>query len=49
MTGFGKTAKAAIVVAHAIVGWALCGAIIAIGRQIFSMQTTLMIHAIGDH
>jgi hypothetical protein len=29
------------------VGWALCGAIIAIGRQIFSMPTTLVIHAIG--
>jgi hypothetical protein len=47
MAELGRVGKAAIIVAHAIVGWALCGAIIAIGRQIFSMQTTLVIHAIG--
>lgn len=47
MTEFGKAGKTAIIVAHAMVGWALCGAIIAVGRQIFSMQTTLVIHAIG--
>jgi hypothetical protein len=47
MAEFRKAGKIAIIVAHAIVGWALCGAIIAIGRQIFSMRTTLVIHAIG--
>ncbi len=47
MAELGKTGKSVIIVAHAIVGWALCGAIIAIGKQIFSMQATLVIHAIG--
>jgi hypothetical protein len=47
MIEFGKAGKIAIIVAHAIVGWAFCGAIMAIGPQIFSMQTTLVIHAIG--
>ena len=47
MAKFGQVGKAAIIGAHAIVGWAFCGAIIGIGRQIFSMQTTLLLHAIG--
>lgn len=47
MAKFGQVGKAAIIIAHAIVGWAFCGAIIGIGRQIFSMQTTLLLHAIG--
>ena len=29
------------------IGWALCGAIIGIGRQATSIQNTLIIHAIG--
>jgi hypothetical protein len=28
-------------------GWALCGAIIFIGRSLTDMQTTLIVHAIG--
>lgn len=39
--------KAAIVVAHGLAGWALCALMIGIGRQLFSMDTTLILHAIG--
>jgi len=31
----------------AFIGWAICAAIMGIGMQIFSMKTTLIIHAIG--
>ncbi len=31
---------------HALVGWAICGATIALGRQLVSMQLTLWIHAV---
>src|SRR5512137_2583007 len=34
------------VVIHGLAGWAICGATIAIGRQVASMQTTLIVHAI---
>jgi hypothetical protein len=34
-------------VACAVGGWAYCGALIGIGRQFFSIGTTLVIHAIG--
>ena len=37
----------AISAAHTLVAWALCGAIIAIGRQLWTMETTLIVHAIG--
>jgi len=47
MSGIGRVGRAAIIFAHAIVGWAYCGALIGIGRQLFPMQTTLVIHAIG--
>jgi drug/metabolite transporter superfamily protein YnfA len=30
---------------HALVGWAICGATIGVGRQVVSMNTTLLIHA----
>jgi len=33
--------------AHAFIGWALCGAIIGIGRRTTSMRNTLLIHAVG--
>ena len=36
-----------IILAHGLVGWALCGAIIWIGMAVTSMQNTLIIHAIG--
>ena len=36
-----------ILVVHAVIGWSLCGSIIAIGRNMMSMEATLIIHAIG--
>jgi hypothetical protein len=39
--------KALIIATHALVGWGLCGAIIGIGRNVTSMRTTLIVHAIG--
>jgi hypothetical protein len=33
--------------AFAVLGRAYCGALIGIGRQLFSMLTTLIVHAIG--
>ncbi len=39
--------KTLIVLIHMFIGWALCGAIIGIGRNVTSMETTLVVHAIG--
>jgi len=39
--------RAAILAAHGVVGWGLCGAIIGVGRRFFSMDTTLLLHAAG--
>ncbi|HLJ60420.1 MAG TPA: hypothetical protein VKZ50_11880 [bacterium] len=39
--------KTLVILAHAVVGWALCGAIIAIGRRTTSMRTALIIHAVA--
>jgi hypothetical protein len=39
--------KAGALLGHALVGWAVCGAIIFIGRSVTTMQTTLIIHAIA--
>lgn len=36
-----------VILVHAFVVWALCGAIMFIGMSIWSMDTTLTIHAIG--
>jgi hypothetical protein len=36
-----------IILAHAFIGWALCGAIMGIGMQVTSIENTLIIHAIG--
>ena len=36
-----------IILLHAFVGWGLCGAIIGIGRNVTSMEMTLILHAIG--
>lgn len=33
-------------VGHAVVGWAVCGGTIAVGREISSMTTTLLVHSI---
>jgi len=38
--------KIIIVLSHAFIVWALCGATIAIGRSFMSMELTLIIHAI---
>ena len=38
----------AIIAVHAIVLWILCGAIVMVGRQIWTMETTLIDHAIGS-
>jgi hypothetical protein len=39
--------KVLITLAHALVGWALCFATIGIGRAVTSMETTLIVHAVG--
>ena len=36
-----------IIVALGLLGWALCGAIMFIGMEIMSIETTLIVHAIG--
>ena len=36
-----------VIVLLGAVGWALCGAIVFIGRSLTDMQTTLIVHAIG--
>ncbi len=36
-----------VIFIHAFIGWAFCAAIMGIGQLLFSMQTTLIIHAIG--
>lgn len=38
--------KIIIVLIHAFIGWALCGATIGIGRAVTSIENTLIIHAI---
>ena len=35
------------ILALALLGWALCGAIMFVGMAVTSLQTTLIIHAIG--
>lgn len=39
--------KTLIVLAHAFVGWALCAATMGIGMAVTTLNTTLIIHAIG--
>jgi len=39
--------KIIIILIHALIVWALCGATIGIGRSVTSMELTLIIHAIG--
>ena len=36
-----------MIAAHAFVGWALCAATIAIGQAVTTLQTALVVHAIG--
>ena len=42
-----KFKQTVIIFVHAIIGWALCGSIVVIGREIMSMQATMIVHAIG--
>lgn len=42
-----NTKKVLIIIVHAFIGWALCGATIGIGRATTTMETTLIIHAIA--
>jgi len=39
--------KTIIVLVHALAGWGICGAIIGIGRNVTTMENTLILHAIG--
>ncbi|MBC8334976.1 MAG: hypothetical protein HQ525_00145 [Anaerolineae bacterium] len=39
--------KGWIILAHAFIGWALCGATMGIGMATVSMEITLIVHAIG--
>jgi hypothetical protein len=39
--------KVSIILLHAAIGWALCGAIMGIGMSVTSIQITLIVHAIG--
>lgn len=39
--------KITVIALFGLVGWALCGAIVFIGMEIASMDTTLTVHAIG--
>jgi len=42
-----KLTKALVPAAFAVVGWAWCGAVVAVGRQFLPMQATLMVHAVA--
>lgn len=35
-----------VLVVHALVGWAVCGMTVALGREVLSMQSTLILHAV---
>ena len=39
--------KIAIILTHAFVGWALCAATMGVGMAVTSLETTLIVHAIG--
>jgi len=43
----GRLYKAAVIAMHALVGWAYCGVLIGVGRQILPMHATLVLHAVG--
>lgn len=39
--------KVLIILAHAFVGWVLCGATMGVGQAVTSMENTLIAHAVG--
>jgi len=43
----GRLQRVAVILVHAVAGWAYCGAIIGVGRQFLSIHSTLILHAIG--
>lgn len=47
MPEVGTFRRIVIPVAHAVVGWGYCGALVGIGRRFLSMDATLVVHAIG--
>jgi len=42
-----EISKTITILVFAFVGWALCGAIMGIGRTVTSLENTLVIHAVG--
>jgi hypothetical protein len=42
-----KISHVLIIVFLGLIGWALCGAIMFIGMSVMSIETTLIVHAIG--
>ena len=46
--GISQPTKATLItIAHGLIGWALCGAIMGIGMAVTSIETSLIIHAMG--
>jgi hypothetical protein len=39
--------RVVVVLSLGLLGWALCGAIMFVGMEVTSMETTLIVHAIG--
>jgi len=39
--------KVLLILIHALVGWGLCGAVIGVGRSLWSMETTLVVHVVA--
>jgi hypothetical protein len=42
-----NTKKIMIILVHAFIGWALCGATMGIGLATMTLENTLIVHAIG--
>lgn len=38
--------RTALLLGYALTGWAVCGATVAIGRRLMSMDATLLVHAV---
>ena len=47
VTKISTPAQGAIIIGHALVGWIYCAALIGVGRQFMSMESTLIMHAFG--
>lgn len=41
-----KTSNLIVLLVHALIGWALCGAIMGIGRTVTTLDNALVIHAV---